>query len=120
MLRKRLELSRFLLVLPVIGSLLLMLGIVITGLGMILTQGWDLLQKGEFSAKTGKQLTLTVIQTIDMFLVGAISYIIAVGLYKLFIDPDDGQLLTRISHPGQVSGTRVLIPPQLVEVPQTP
>jgi uncharacterized membrane protein YqhA len=96
MLRKLLESSRFLLVLPVIGSLLLMLSVVIMGLGMILAQEWELLQKGEFSAKAAKQLTLTVVQTIDMFLVGAISYIIAVGIYKLFISQDEGQILKRV------------------------
>jgi len=96
MLRKLLEFSRFLLILPVVGSLLLMVSVVIMGLGMILSQQWELLQKGELSAKSAKQLTLTVIQTIDMFLVGAISYIIAVGIYKLFISPEEGQLLNRI------------------------
>ncbi len=96
MLRKLLEVSRFLLVLPVIGSLLLTIGIVVMGLGMVLVQAWDLLAKGEFSAKAGKQLTMTVISTIDMFLVGAISYIIAVGIYKLFISQDEVQLLKRI------------------------
>jgi uncharacterized membrane protein YqhA len=97
MLRKLLESSRFLLVLPVIGSLLLMLSVVIMGLGMILVQERELLQKGELSAKAAKQLTLTVIQTIDMFLVGAISYIIAVGIYKLFISQEEAQLLKRIN-----------------------
>lgn len=96
MLRKPLEYSRFLLVLPVIGSLLLMMSIVIMGLVMILTQGWGLLQQGEFSPKTAKELTITVIQTIDMFLVGAISYIMAVGIYKLFISQDEAQLLKRV------------------------
>ena len=84
------------LVLPVIGSLLLMVSVVIMGLGMILAQEWELLQTGEFSAKAAKQLTLTVIQTIDMFLVGAIAYIIAVGIYKLFISPEEGQILKRV------------------------
>ena len=96
MLRKLLDGSRFLLVLPVIGSLLLTIGIVIMGLGMVLVQAWDLLSKCDFSAKAGKQLTITVISTIDMFLVGAICYIIAVGIYKLFINHDEVQLLKRI------------------------
>lgn len=96
MLQKLLEYSRFLLVLPVIGSLLLTLSVVSMGMGMILVQQWELLQKGEFSAKAAKQLTLTVIQAIDMFLVGAISYIIAVGIYKLFISQEEIQLLKRI------------------------
>jgi len=88
--------SRFLLILPVIGSLLLMVGVVVMGLGVVLTQGWNLLRQGEFSPKGAKQLTLTVIESIDMFLVGAISYIVAVGLYKLFISQDEQQILKRV------------------------
>jgi uncharacterized membrane protein YqhA len=96
MFRKLLEYSRFFLVLPIIGSLLLMIGVVLMGLGMILVQEWNLLQQGEFSLRTAKELTITVIQTIDLFLVGAISYIIAVGFYKLFISQDEAQLLKRV------------------------
>lgn len=96
MLRRLLVISRFLLVLPVIGSLLLMVGIVVMGLGVVISQEWSLLQKGEFTAKGAKQLSLTVIETVDMFLVGAISYIMAVGIYKLFISQDDEQLLKRV------------------------
>ena len=94
--RQLLLASRFLLVLPVIGSLLLTVGVVVMGLGVVLTQGWHLMQQGEFSPKGAKQLTLTVIESIDMFLVGAISYIVAVGLYKLFISQDEEQLLKRV------------------------
>lgn len=96
MLPKLLEYSRFLLVLPVIGSLLLTVSVVVSGVGMILVEEWNLVQQGEFSARTAKQLTVTVIQTIDMFLLGAISYIVAVGIYKLFISQEEGQLLKRI------------------------
>lgn len=96
MLQKLLEYSRFLLVLPVIGSLLLTVSVVVTGLGTILVEEWHLVQQGELSARTAKQLTITVIQTIDMFLLGAISYIVAVGIYKLFISQQEGQLLKRI------------------------
>ena len=95
MLRKLLELSRYLMVLPIIGSLFLTLSVVISGLGLVLVQEWELLQQGEYSARTAKQLTLTVIEAIDMFLVGAISYIIAVGLYILFIGQKDDQSLKR-------------------------
>lgn len=96
MLQKILLASRFLLVLPVIGSLLLMLGIVLMGVGMVLVQEWNLLLHGDFSAKAAKQLTIVVIETIDMFLVGAISYIVAVGIFKLFISQDDKPLLKRV------------------------
>ncbi|MFN9435557.1 MAG: YqhA family protein, partial [Planctomycetota bacterium] len=81
MLRKLLEISRYLMILPIVGSLILMLSVLISGLGMVLGKEWELGQQGEYSERTAKQLTLTVIEAIDMFLVGAISYLIAVGLY---------------------------------------
>lgn len=96
MLRKILETSRLLLVLPVIGSLLLMIGVVIMGLGLIVTQGWEMARDVEFSPKAAKLFSVTVIQTIDLFLVGALAYITAVGIYKLFISQEDEQLLKRI------------------------
>ncbi|HSQ39134.1 MAG TPA: YqhA family protein [Anaerolineales bacterium] len=95
MLRKLLYVSRYLMVLPVIGSLFLTLSVVVSGLVLVLVQEWELLQVGEYSARTAKQLTLTVIEAIDMFLVGAISYIIAVGVYILFIGQKDDQLFKR-------------------------
>jgi uncharacterized membrane protein YqhA len=95
MLRKLLEMSRYLMVLPVIGSLFLTLSVVISGLGLVVVQEWDLLRNGEYSARTAKQLTLTVIEAIDMFLVGAISYLIAVGVYILFIGQKDDQSFKR-------------------------
>ena len=95
MLRKLLYVSRYLMVLPVIGSLFLTLSVVVSGLALVLVQEWELLQMGEYSARTAKQLTLTVIEAIDMFLVGAISYLIAVGLYKLFISQEGDQSLKR-------------------------
>ena len=95
MLRKLLELSRYLMVLPVIGSLFLTISVVVSGLGLVVVQEWELLQQSEYSARTAKQLTLTVIEAIDMFLVGAISYLIAVGLYKLFISQEGDQSLKR-------------------------
>ena len=95
MLRKLLDVSRYLMVLPVIGSLFLTLSVVVSGLGLVVVQEWELLQQGEYSARTAKQLTLTVIEAIDMFLVGAISYIIAVGVYILFIGQKEDQSLKR-------------------------
>ena len=95
MLRKLLYVSRYLMVLPVIGSLFLTLSVVVSGLVLVLVQEWELLQMGEYSARTAKQLTLTVIEAIDMFLVGAISYIIAVGVYILFIGQKDDQSFKR-------------------------
>ncbi|MFN9714944.1 MAG: YqhA family protein [Planctomycetota bacterium] len=95
MLRQLLEISRYLMILPIVGSLILMLSVVISGLGMVLVKEWELVQQGEYSERTAKQLTLTVIEAIDMFLVGAISYLIAVGLYSLFIGDKEDPLFKR-------------------------
>ena len=96
MLRRILELSRYLLVLPVIGSLLLTVAVVVMGLGLILVRGRELIGNLEFNDKTAKVLSVAVIQAIDLFLVGALGYITAVGIYKLFISQEEEQLLKRI------------------------
>ncbi len=96
MVRKLLVLSRYLLMIPVIGSLLLTIGVVFMGAAVIVERAWYLIQNGEISIKATKVMSMTVIQTIDFFLVGALAYITAVGLYNLFITSSDEQLLRRI------------------------
>lgn len=96
MLRRLLELSRYLLVIPVIGSLLLTVGVVVMAAGLIAERGWHLLRNGEFSTKSAKLMSVTVVQTIDFFLVGALGYITAVGIYSLFITSSEEPLLKRI------------------------
>jgi len=75
-------------VVPVVGCILLTAGVVIMGLGRIVTSGVKLVQAGDFSAKPAKIMSLAVIEIIDLFLIGTVSYITAVGLYKLFISSD--------------------------------
>jgi len=93
MLRRILEYSRLVFLLPVIGSLILTITVVVNGLAMILLKEWTLIQKGDVSTSDAKQITIAVIQTIDMFLVGAICYIIAVGFYRLFIRGGETSIL---------------------------
>jgi uncharacterized membrane protein YqhA len=87
---------RFLLIIPVVGSLLLTLGVVLMGLARIVTDGTKVVQAGDFSAKAAKALSLGVIEIIDLFLIGTVAYITAVGLYKLFIDSKGIQLPMRL------------------------
>ena len=96
MLRRILNGGRYLLVLPIIGSLILTVAVLVMGVGLIVRRGWQLFREGEFSDIAAKSLSVTVIETIDLFLVGAISYITAVGLYKLFISQKDEQILKRV------------------------
>ena len=55
------------------------------GMGRIVTAGVTLAHTGDFSAKAAKTMALSVIEIIDLFLVGTVAYIAAIGLYKLFI-----------------------------------
>jgi len=94
--KKILVICRYLLVLPVIGCIILTAGVVIMGIGRIFTTGIPNLLTGDFSIKASKQLSLGVIEIIDLFLVGAVAYITAVGLYKLFISTEEVRILFRI------------------------
>ena len=76
---------RFLLIFPVIGCVLLTAGIVLMGMGRIGTAAVQLVRAGDFSQKAAKTMSLAVIEIIDLFLIGTVAYIAAVGLYKLFI-----------------------------------
>ena len=79
-----------------IGCVLLTAGVVIMGIGRIVTAGAELLRTGDFSAKASKTMSLAVIEIIDLFLVGTVAYIAAVGLYKLFISNAELELPMRL------------------------
>ena len=87
---------RFLLVIPVVGCVLLTAGVVIMGIGRIVTAGAQLLQAGDFSAKASKTMSLAVIEIIDLFLVGTVAYIAGIGIYKLFISNAEIELPMRL------------------------
>jgi uncharacterized membrane protein YqhA len=93
---KFLATCRFLLFIPVVGCVLLTLGVVLMGIGRIATVGIEFVQAGDFSAKSAKIMSLDVIEIIDLFLIGTVAYITAVGLYKLFIDSKGVQLPMRL------------------------
>ena len=66
------------------------------GFGRIVTAGIKVVQAGDLSAKAAKTMSLAVIEIIDLFLIGTVAYIAAVGLYKLFISDDEIRLPTRL------------------------
>lgn len=87
---------RYILIVAVIGCVLLAAGVVVMGFGRIVTAGGVLVRSGDFSAKAAKTASLAVIEIIDLFLVGTVAYITAVGLYKLFISDAEIQLPIRL------------------------
>ena len=87
---------RLVLFLPVIGCLLLTLGAMLMGMARIVTAGIALIEKGDFSQKATKAMATAVIEIIDLFLVGTVAYITALGIYKLFISTTDMELPFRL------------------------
>jgi len=87
---------RYLLLVPVVGCVILTAGVVFMGMGRIFTSAAAVIRAGDFSAKAAKPMSLSVIEIIDLFLIGTVSYIAAVGIYKLFIGKEDMELPMRI------------------------
>ncbi len=74
--------------------------VVVMGLGRILTALVQTVKSRGFSETTAKTMSLAVIEVIDLFLVGTVAYITAVGLYKLFISDDEIELPIRLKIDG--------------------
>jgi uncharacterized membrane protein YqhA len=96
MLHQFLAACRFLLVIPVLGCVVLTLVVVVMGAGRIVTTAVAAIQAGDVSSKAAKMMSLAVIEIIDLFLIGTVAYITAVGLYKLFIGGTELQLPMRL------------------------
>jgi len=82
---------------PVIGCAIMTGGVVIMGLGRIITSVERLIATGFFSPGASKIITVGVIEIIDVFLVGTVSYIVAIGLYKLFLSDEEIKLPMRLT-----------------------
>lgn len=77
--------SRYLVIFAVIGSMLGMIALFGYGIyDLIHVLGKTLSNLGD--EKVGKELTFAVIEVIDIFLLGTVCYITALGLYELFVD----------------------------------
>jgi uncharacterized membrane protein YqhA len=87
---------RYLLVIPIAGCVFLTAGIVLMGMARTVAIGAQVVRDGDLSAKAAKMMSLAVIEIIDLFLVGTVSYITAVGLYKLFISNAEIELPVRL------------------------
>lgn len=85
---KTLGASRFMIILAVIGSLLAAATLLIYGLLETAQLIWTTIETGEVSRKGAKALALEFIEIVDLFLLGTVFYIIALGLYELFISTD--------------------------------
>jgi len=85
MLHRILAKSRYLMLIAVFGSFAASVTLLIYGaLETVITIGHTLTEP--VSSANSKQLTLSCIQIVDLFLLATVLYITALGLYELFID----------------------------------
>ena len=80
------SLSRYLIILAVIGSMVAAIALSLYGVIELGSTIWDTVITGAVSSKGAKALALTLIEIVDLFLLSTVFYIIALGLYELFID----------------------------------
>ena len=88
MFSRALGLSRFLIILAVIGSVFAAATLLIYGVLETAQLIWTTVEAAEVSRKGAKALALEFIEIVDLFLLGTVFYVIAVGLYELFISTD--------------------------------
>jgi uncharacterized membrane protein YqhA len=86
MISRLFSLSRYLIGIAVVGSLIAAVILMIYGAAELVTVTITAFAEGTFSSKGAKTLALTYIEIVDLFLLATVFYIIALGLYELFID----------------------------------
>jgi uncharacterized membrane protein YqhA len=86
MLRKIFARSRYLIFLAILGTFLISLTILIYTVIAVVNIIIEAFTHLSFTPQGGKHLAIECIQMIDLFLLGAVLYIISLGLYELFID----------------------------------
>jgi uncharacterized membrane protein YqhA len=78
--------TRYITVIPVVCIFLAATALLIFGATSTTMSIVEVITAGKFDSKVGKTLLLHSIENVDMFLLGTVLYVIAVGLYELFID----------------------------------
>lgn len=82
-----LENSRYVVMLGIAGTFLAAVALFLFGLAGVIVTVWDGLTVSDpFNYDHLKELSIILIQAIDAFLLATVLYIIALGLYELFID----------------------------------
>lgn len=79
--------SRYLIWIAVVSLLFATLAVFIFGLFSTVSIVFEIFRHGQFNAEGARSLSVELIEMIDLFLLGTILFITAVGLQELFVDP---------------------------------
>lgn len=88
MIKPILTASRYLVLAAVLGSLAASLALYAYGVAETVVVIAETIAKAEVNSKGGKALALAFIEIVDLFLLGTVLLMIALGFYELFIDSD--------------------------------
>jgi uncharacterized membrane protein YqhA len=87
MLRRMMTSSRYVIFVAIFGTLLASIALIVYETFVVAETVFDVLREGYLvSPKAGKILAVGVIEALDVFLIAIVAYIIALGLYALFVD----------------------------------
>lgn len=80
--------SRFLIVLAIAGTTLSALSLLVFALVVEVKIVWHAFADGDFTADAAKHLAVELIKMTDLFLLGMVLEVVAIGMYQLFINPE--------------------------------
>ena len=79
-------LIRYIIIVAVLATLIAATALILFGTVETYVVIRDVFSKGEFTSKVAQTLLLSFIEITDIFLLATVLYIVALGLYELFID----------------------------------
>jgi uncharacterized membrane protein YqhA len=82
--------SRYLTILAVLGSFLASITVQIYGLVRSVVNAYDAFITRDYSDEAAKAVLVDAVSTIDLFLLGTILFVFALGFYQLFIEDVPG------------------------------
>ncbi|MBO9647880.1 MAG: YqhA family protein [Variovorax sp.] len=86
MLRRILASSRYIMIIPIIGTFLGSMALIVYESFVLVATFIETIRSGAVSAKAVKIFAVGIVEAVDVFLIGIAVYIISTGLYSLFID----------------------------------
>ncbi|EEA04559.1 conserved hypothetical protein [Burkholderia sp. H160] len=86
MLRRILSSSRYIMIVPVIATLLGSLALILYETVVLFLTALNVIEDLALSAKSVKIFAVGIVEAVDVFLIAIAVYIISIGLYLLFID----------------------------------
>ena len=86
MLRRLLSSTRYIVLLPILGTFMAAVGLMVYEAIALTVTLIDIARGGTVSPKDVKTLAVGVIEAVDIFLIGIAIYIISIGLFPLFVD----------------------------------